>query len=130
MATTAQPPGNPPASFKFHDIYASTTHTYTSVNKESSSDKSEALNKSAQPKSLDTYADFVLVFKYKAPTKKDSESSKLEYEQKAIKTYQKVITKLARVGLQHETRPSGDDTLLVFILCPWAVLKREATRDR
>ncbi|KAI9236942.1 hypothetical protein MVEG_01705 [Podila verticillata NRRL 6337] len=129
MATSAQTPGNSPPSFKFHDIYASTTQTYTSASKEASGDKSEVLNKSARPKSLDTYADFVLVFKYKAPTKKDSAPSKLEYEQKTIEAYQKVITKLARVGLQHETRPSGHDTLLVFILCPWAVLKREATRD-
>ncbi|KAG0018909.1 hypothetical protein BGZ81_010031, partial [Podila clonocystis] len=128
MATT----GNLPPSFRFHDIYASSLQAHTSVNKGSSSssgDKTEVLYKRTNPSSLDTYADLVLVFKYKAPGKKDSAPAKLEYEQKTLKAYQDVVTKLARVGLQHETRPSGNDTLLIFILCPWAVLKREVTRN-
>ncbi|KAF9319554.1 hypothetical protein BG003_008807 [Podila horticola] len=125
MATS----GNLPPSFRFHDIYASTLQAHTSVKSSSSGGKTEALYRAAKPKSLDTYADLVLVFKYKAPTKKDSAPAKLEYEQKTVKAYQDVITKLARVGLQHEARPSGNDTLLIFILCPWAVLKREATRN-
>ncbi|CAO3563241.1 unnamed protein product [Mortierella alpina] len=79
----------------------------------------------SQPLSLDVYADLVIVFKYKQPAKG---VSKPEYEQRTIEAYRQVLQKLTRVGLQYETRPSGTDTLFIFVLCPWAVLKREETR--
>ncbi|KAG0334370.1 hypothetical protein BG000_008389 [Podila horticola] len=58
MATS----GNLPPSFRFHDIYASTLQAHTSVKSSSSGGKTEALYRAAKPKSLDTYADLVLVF--------------------------------------------------------------------
>ncbi|KAF9090005.1 hypothetical protein BGX23_006309 [Mortierella sp. AD031] len=110
------------ATFRFHEIYSSTVQT----NVKSDNDISEDLYKAANPRTLDVYADLVLVFRYKQPIKG---VSKPDYEQKTLAAYQEVLTNLTRVGLQFETRPSGNDTLLIFILCPWAVLKREVTRN-
>ncbi|KAG0340982.1 hypothetical protein BG004_006206 [Podila humilis] len=133
MAAEAQSVlGNPQtsSSFKFFDIYSS-SNTMTSGNRD------KALENSTTAKSRDTYADLVIVFKYRPPTKKDSSSSssssssRAEYEQTTIDAYQGIIAKLTRVGLQYETRPSSSNngTLLIFVLCPWDVLKREATRN-
>lgn len=113
------------ATFRFFDIYSSTVQDV-----KNDKDISEDLYKQTNSRSLDVYADLVLVFKYKQPTLKEATVSKPEYEQKTLAAYQEVLTNLTRVGLQYETRPSGSDTLLIFILCPWAVLKREATRAR
>ncbi|KAK3808923.1 MAG: calcium-activated chloride channel-domain-containing protein [Linnemannia elongata] len=112
------------ATFRFFDIYSSTVQADVKTDK----DISEDLYKHTNPRSLDVYADLVLVFKYKQPTLKEATVAKPEYEQKTLAAYQEVLTSLTRVGLQYETRPSGSDTLLIFILCPWVVLKREATR--
>lgn len=114
------------STFRFHDIYSSTVKAHDKTDK----DNSEDLYKHINPRTLDVYADLVLVFKYKQPTVKGIAVSKPEYEQKTLAAYQDVLTRLTRVGLQYETRPSGSDTLLIFILCPWAVLKREANRAR
>jgi hypothetical protein len=53
-----------------------------------------------------------------------------------MEAYQDVLTKLASVGLKYESRPSSnrsgsgkETTVLIFVLCPWAVLKREAIRN-
>ncbi|KAG0281621.1 hypothetical protein BGZ95_001475 [Linnemannia exigua] len=46
-----------------------------------------------------------------------------------MEAYQDVLTKLTNVGLQYESRPSGKETILIFVLCPWPVLKREAIRN-
>ncbi|KAG0204523.1 hypothetical protein BGX28_003571 [Mortierella sp. GBA30] len=107
--------------FRFHDIYSTTVQAHSKPT------AAEAeLFKSTKPKSLDVYADLIIVFKYKQPA---TGVSRLEYEQKTIKAYQDVLQKLNRVGLQYETRPSGNDTLFIFVLCPWVVLKRETTRN-
>ncbi|KAG9069435.1 hypothetical protein KI688_010337 [Linnemannia hyalina] len=112
------------ATFRFFDIYSSTVQAHVKTDK----DISEDLYKHTNPRTLDVYADLVLVFKYKQPSLKEATVSKPEYEQKTLAAYQEVLISLTRVGLQYETRPSGSDTLFIFILCPWAVLKREATR--
>ncbi|KAF9115153.1 hypothetical protein BGX27_008744 [Mortierella sp. AM989] len=108
------------SSFQFYEIYSSIVNDYGS----DSDDKTP--NTSDRPKSMDLYADVVIVFKYKKPAKG---VNKAEYEQKTLKAYQSILQKLARVGLKSETRPSGSDTLFIFVLCPWVVLKREVTRN-
>ncbi|KAG0380408.1 hypothetical protein BGX24_008530 [Mortierella sp. AD032] len=117
------------AVFRFHDIYSSTVQVPVKDDKAITEDQYKKVNS----RTLDVYADLVLVFKYKQPTLKGKGVTdtvpKPEYEQKTLAAYQEVLTSLTRVGLQYETRPSGSDTLLIFILCPWAVLKREATRN-
>ncbi|KAF9930111.1 hypothetical protein FBU30_000861 [Linnemannia zychae] len=110
------------APLRFYDIYSS---THPRPDDATIKDMYNHIN----PRTLDVYADLVLVFKYKQPTIKGVAIKKAEYEQKTLAAYQEVVTSLARVGLQYETRPSGDDTLFIFILCPWTVLKREATRN-
>ncbi|KAG0265761.1 hypothetical protein BG011_004115 [Mortierella polycephala] len=106
--------------FRFHEIYSATVQSNAEIKVASI----EAL-KASRPKSLDVYADLVIVFKYAQPVKG---TPKPEYEQRTLKAYQEVLLKLTRVGLQYETRPSGNDTIFIFVLCPWTVLKREATR--
>ncbi|KAF9905738.1 hypothetical protein EC991_001341 [Linnemannia zychae] len=80
------------------------------------------------------------MLQFKRPSK-SSKSSKLqehhhhkthEYQQlgeQTMEAYQDVLTKLTNVGLQYESRPSGKETILIFVLCPWPVLKREAIRN-
>ncbi|KAG0364653.1 calcium-activated chloride channel-domain-containing protein [Gamsiella multidivaricata] len=114
--------GQPQSHFRFFDIYSSTIRDHT----KNIDNEDVGLYKFTKPKSLDVYADLIIVFKYKEPVKG---ASKPDYEQQTIKAYQEVLQKLARVGLQYETRPSGNHTLFIFVLCPWAVLKREATRS-
>ncbi len=109
--------------FRFFEIHSSTAHVYS----KSEGDEAQHLVNNTKPKSLDVYADLVIVFKYKQPAKG---VSKPEYEQKTLAAYKQVLQKLTRVGLQYETRPSGSDTLFIFVLCPWSVLKREETRTR
>ncbi|KAF9283581.1 hypothetical protein BGZ88_010421 [Linnemannia elongata] len=54
-----------------------------------------------------------------------------------MEAYQDVLNKLTNVGLKYEARPSTsarqgsskEATVLIFVLCPWAVLKREAIRN-
>lgn len=111
------------ATFRFFDIYSSTVRTHVETDKATSEDMYKHVN----PRTLDVYADLVLVFRYKQPIK--GGVSKPEYEQQTLAAYEEVLSNLTRVGLQYETRPSGNDTLLIFILCPWAVLKREVTRN-
>ncbi|KAF8925756.1 calcium-activated chloride channel-domain-containing protein [Dissophora ornata] len=118
-ATLGQSQSQP--HFRFFEIYSSTVQT-----SDTDDVSDEAPSKITRPKSLDVYADLIIVFKYKQPAKG---VSKPEYEQKTLKAYEDVLLKLTRVGLQYETRPSGNDTLFIFVLCPWAVLKREATRN-
>ncbi|KAI1318674.1 hypothetical protein EDD11_005967 [Mortierella claussenii] len=114
---------SPSAHFRFHEIYSHAVQDYLAPN--SDSNREAAYDLRVRPKFLDVYADFVIIFKYKQPIKGQSKPG---YEEKTLKAYQDVLQKLARVGLQHETRPSGNDTLFIFVLCPWAVLKRETTR--
>ena len=114
------------ASFRFFDIYSSTVQAHVETDKDKASSKD--MYKHVNPRTLDVYADLVLLFRYKQPIK--GGISKPEYEQKTLTAYQEVLTNLTRVGLQYETRPSGNDALFIFILCPWAVLKREVTRNR
>ncbi|KAF9357751.1 hypothetical protein BGX26_003147 [Mortierella sp. AD094] len=113
-------PGQSHSHFLFHEIYSSIVHDYAS---DSNDEKPSA---DTRPKSMDLYADVVIVFKYKQPAKG---VNKAEYEQKTLKAYQSVLQKLARVGLKSETRPGGKDTLFIFVLCPWVVLKREISRN-
>ncbi|KAG9065231.1 hypothetical protein KI688_002554 [Linnemannia hyalina] len=57
--------------------------------------------------------------------------------EETMEAYQDVLNKLANVGLRYESRPSTsviqgsskEATVLIFVLCPWAVLKREAIRN-
>ncbi|KAF9192876.1 hypothetical protein BGZ51_004639 [Haplosporangium sp. Z 767] len=107
--------------FRFQEIYSATVQSNANINVASI----EAL-KASRPKSMDVYADLVIVFKYEQPVKG---TPKPEYEQRTLKAYQEVLLKLTRVGLQYETRPSGNNTIFIFVLCPWTVLKREATRN-
>ncbi|KAI1319359.1 hypothetical protein EDD11_004225 [Mortierella claussenii] len=83
--------------------------------------------------SRDTYADLVIVFKYKSRshhyTGAKGSPSKQEAEQETLEAYQDVLNKLTQVGLQYETRPSGRETILIFVLCPWSILKREVVRN-
>ncbi|KAG0246316.1 calcium-activated chloride channel-domain-containing protein [Mortierella sp. GBAus27b] len=123
MATTAGQPTTLPAStFRFYEIYSSTVCPPP----KGDDDTEHILHESARTDSLDLYADLIIVFKYKPPKKG---VSKPEYEQATVNAYKEVLSKLTLVGLQHETRPSGNDTLFIFVLCPWTVLKREATRS-
>jgi len=55
---------------------------------------------------------------------------RIELEQKTMDAYEELLTKLSSVGLRYETRPSGKETILIFILCPWTVLRREVTRHK
>ncbi|KAG0308873.1 hypothetical protein BGZ98_006371 [Dissophora globulifera] len=109
------------SQFRFFDIYSSFV-----LASENTEHADEVLLKNSRPKSLDVYADLVIVFKYKQPAKG---ISKPDYEQKTLKAYHELLQKLTAVGLQFETRPSGSDTLFIFVLCPWTILKREATRN-
>ncbi|KAG0056381.1 hypothetical protein BGZ83_005297 [Gryganskiella cystojenkinii] len=108
------------SGFRFFDIYAANV-------KDHSQAADETLYKESKPKSLDHYADLIIIFKYKQPAK--GTVPKPEYEQRTLKAYQEVIHKLNNVGLQHETRPNGTDMLFIFVLCPWTVLKREVTKN-
>ncbi|KAF9275077.1 hypothetical protein BGZ68_000131 [Mortierella alpina] len=84
----------------------------------------------AYAKSRDVYADLVMVFKYKQPHLTDKDGpTKSELEQLTLQAYEDVLRKLRHVGLQYETRPIGKETILIFILCPWSVLKREVNRN-
>ncbi|KAG0214766.1 hypothetical protein BGX28_001401 [Mortierella sp. GBA30] len=90
----------------------------------------------AAAKSRDVYADLVIVFKYKRPQTTNNNNSstkeapsKSELEEETLKAYEDVLRKLHHVGLQYETRPVGKETILIFILCPWSVLKREVNRN-
>ncbi|KAF9900033.1 hypothetical protein BX616_002728, partial [Lobosporangium transversale] len=125
MTTTAAPTSGlqatEPSHFRFHKIYSTAVQAYLP-----GQDSEAAYDNSARPKNLDYYADLVIVFRYSIPGKG---VSKADYEQKTIKAYQRVLQKLDRVGLQHETRPGNNNTLFIFIICPWTVLKREATRS-
>ncbi|KAF9435753.1 hypothetical protein BGZ76_005589 [Entomortierella beljakovae] len=114
--------GQSKSHFRFHEIYSSVVDEY--MDDDDDNDNIPTSSKT-KPKSLDVYADIVVIFKYKRPSKG---VNKAEYEKKTVDAYHSVIQKLARVGLKTETRPCGDDTLFIFVLCPWVVLKREATR--
>ncbi|KAI8596552.1 calcium-activated chloride channel-domain-containing protein [Dissophora ornata] len=85
----------------------------------------------ARSKSRELYADIVIVFKYKHPSASTAKGSptKSELEQETLKAYEDVLARLRRVGLQYETRPSGRETILIFVLCPWSILKREVVRS-
>ncbi|KAF9425092.1 hypothetical protein BGZ94_007854 [Podila epigama] len=98
------PPPPPPTSspFKFHEIYSSTVQAYMSPRSNTASldeKEAESLLKGTRPKSLETFADLVIVFKYKAPTTKDTAASRTEYEKRTLEAYQQVVTKLTSVGL-------------------------------
>ncbi|KAF9921242.1 hypothetical protein BGZ65_010524, partial [Modicella reniformis] len=110
------------STFRFYEIYSASVCLPPKTN----DDSERVLKESARTNSLDVYADLIIIFKYKHPGK--GASPKPEYEQATVKAYQEVLLKLTRVGLQYETKPSGNDKLFIFVLCPWAVLKREATR--
>ncbi|KAF9110472.1 hypothetical protein BGX27_006296 [Mortierella sp. AM989] len=82
------------------------------------------------PKSRDLYADLIIVFKFIHPSAKGGTlAEKSELEQQTLVAYQDILTKLTNVGLQYETRPSGKETVLIFVLCPWSTLKREVVRN-
>ncbi|KAF9365569.1 hypothetical protein BGX34_009478 [Mortierella sp. NVP85] len=119
--STSRPKSPPPPAFRFYDIYSSSL----CPDPMNDDDSDRVLKESARTDSLDVYADLIIVFKYKQPAKG---VSKQEYEQATVEAYKELLAKLTRVGLQYETRPNGIDTLYIFILCPWLVLKREATR--
>lgn len=55
---------------------------------------------------------------------------RIQLEQETMDAYEDLLTKLTSVGLRYETRPSGKETILIFILCPWAILRREVTRHK
>ncbi|KAF9976685.1 hypothetical protein BGZ73_008082 [Actinomortierella ambigua] len=74
------------------------------------------------------YADYVLVFKYPLPLK-PQQNDKAELEIKALDAYKQTLAKLRRVGLRYESRPGKKNTVHIFILCPWHVLKREVIRN-
>jgi hypothetical protein len=93
--------------------------------------KSKKVQELASSKSRDLYADLIIVFKYKnCSAAKESGLKALELEQQTLKAYKEVLDKLTEVGLHYETRPRGHETILIFVLCPWSVLKREVVRDR
>lgn len=90
-------------------------------------------------KSRDLYADLVIVFKFKRLSKasKTHQSKAQQLGEETMEAYQDVLNKLTNVGLKYESRPSTnasqssskEATVLIFVLCPWAVLKREAIRN-
>jgi hypothetical protein len=121
--STSQPKSPSPSTFRFFEIYSSSLCPAP----KNDDDSDKVLKESARTDSRDVYADLIIVFKYKQPAKG---VSKQEYEKATVEAYKELLAKLTRVGLQYETRPNGNDTLFVFILCPWLVLKREATRTR
>ncbi|KAG0356204.1 hypothetical protein BGZ54_000808, partial [Gamsiella multidivaricata] len=132
----------PHSELQFYDIYLSSLHTNNDSHDISDNTqnppytqaislkrrRSRKVQQMARSKSRDFYADIVIVFKYKYNTTKDP-SAKLELEQQTLKAYDDVLKKLKSVGLLYETRPSGRETVLVFVLCPWTVLKREVVRN-
>ncbi|KAF9185624.1 hypothetical protein BGZ50_002979 [Haplosporangium sp. Z 11] len=75
------------------------------------------------------YADLVIVFNYKNQQASKGTLSKDEMEKRTMDAYKDVLDKLTRVGLQYETRPGGKETVFIFVLCPWVVLKREVARN-
>lgn len=56
--------------------------------------------------------------------------ARIELEERTMDAYEELLNKLSAVGLQYETRPNGKETILIFILCPWTVLRREVTRHK
>ncbi|KFH63690.1 hypothetical protein MVEG_10383 [Podila verticillata NRRL 6337] len=123
-----------PSSLVFYDIHLLTVKTHCHVNEDSNHggkgiSAEEAHLRKTTRGSLDHYADLIIVFKFKQPTAKGT--SRPQYEQDTLRAYRDVLLKLTKVGLHYETRPSptAEDTVLIFILCPWAVLKREVTRN-
>ena len=132
-SSSANAPAKSGPGLRFHDIYTSIVQHHSqnaeTSNKEGSATvRTQTLYRASKTQSLELYADLVLVFKYKQPVK--GAVARPEYEQQTLKAYQDVIQKLTRVGLQYETRPNGPDMLFIFVLCPWAVLKREINRNR
>ncbi|KAG0237513.1 hypothetical protein BGW42_000723 [Actinomortierella wolfii] len=106
-------------SLEFFDVYS------RQLQRSSAGSSVQAATEGAPPT---VYADYVLVFKYPVPLK-SQQNAKAELESKAIDAYKQVLTKLRRVGLRYETRPGKKNTVHIFILCPWHVLKREVTRN-
>ncbi|KAF9575824.1 hypothetical protein EC968_001612 [Mortierella alpina] len=136
----------PHTDLKFYDIHLATRESSLANNPPDEDPRQQHLNLHSQPtlkrrrnkrntskayaKSRDVYADLVMVFKYKQHqlTNKDS-PTKAELELVTLQAYEDVLRKLRQVGLQYETRPIGRETILIFILCPWSVLKREVNRN-
>ncbi|KAF9579680.1 hypothetical protein BGW38_003964, partial [Lunasporangiospora selenospora] len=125
--------GPSPAPFRFYDIVASTTQERVPKGVSADAYLDSALTQQSQGR--DYYADLVIVFKYGAKKHAHGNGAgnaqaKAEHEEQAVKTYKSVLQKLRLVGLEYETRPSTSDkdTLFVFVICPWSVLKRESTK--
>ncbi|KAG0330146.1 hypothetical protein BGZ99_008009 [Dissophora globulifera] len=113
--------------------------------------KGKKVQHTVRPKSRDLYADIVIAFKYKGHHQQDlstssvssiplslsfghflsssSTPSRAELEKQTMAAYEEVLRKLRDAGLLYETRPSGRETILIFVLCPWSVLKRQVVRN-
>ncbi|KAG0251958.1 hypothetical protein BG011_007298 [Mortierella polycephala] len=136
----------PHSDLRFYDIYLSNLYNENNNNNntgnhtrsQSSSDplppgtlkrRRAKRHRHDNSKSRDLYADLVLLFNYKNQQESKGALSKDELEKRTMDAYEDVLEKLTRVGLQYETRPGGKDTILIFILCPWSVLKREVASN-
>ncbi|KAF9168344.1 hypothetical protein BGX20_011343 [Mortierella sp. AD010] len=139
ITSTGSNDHHPHKDLQFYDIHEASLHrasaeAYTHPYQKSLS-KRRRKKKLGQepppppPKSLDVYADLVIVFKYHHTVGKWGVLEKLKLEKETLDAYEDVLTKLTDVGLQYETRPNGKDMILIFVLCPWSTLKREVDRD-
>ncbi|KAF9200829.1 hypothetical protein BGZ49_008935 [Haplosporangium sp. Z 27] len=123
---------------RFYDIHSASLHTVDTdlhghpyqKNSTTKRRRKKRFQQGACQSCRETYADLVIVFKYTHPTGKGVPMpEKEDLELKTLEAYDDILRKLTDAGLQYETRPSGKDTVLIFVLCPWATLKREVVRN-
>ncbi|KAF9980128.1 hypothetical protein BGZ65_005518 [Modicella reniformis] len=132
----------PHSELLFYDIYLSTLHE--GINGQNQDDhsshfyshamnlkrrKSRKVQQMTRSKSRDLYADIVIVFNFRHSSTLKDPLAKAELERQTLSAYEDILGKLRNVGLQYETRPGGLETILIFVLCPWNVLKREVVRN-
>ncbi|KAG0262946.1 hypothetical protein DFQ27_002013 [Actinomortierella ambigua] len=111
--------------FEFFDVYSRQLQQSNSALGGDAGSSTRATTSGTPPT---VYADYVLVFRYPLPLK-SQQNDKAELETKAIDAYKQILVKLQRAGLRYESRPGKKNTVHIFILCPWHVLKREVIRN-
>jgi hypothetical protein len=74
--------------------------------------------------------DYVILFRYPtAPTSKAI--SREELATSVSNGFQELSTKLTKSNLMYQVREGNDaDTLLIFVYCPWPVLKKHLYQSR
>ncbi|KAF9431654.1 hypothetical protein BGZ76_011864 [Entomortierella beljakovae] len=122
------------STLQFFDIFTSSLQrSSTDSQQKSSSSSKRRRNKKPKIKSFtkshDFYADLIIDFKYSQTVSKGESIVNSDLAQRTLHAYEDVLRKLSSVGLHYETRPSGKERVLIFVICPWSTLKREVVRN-